>query len=114
MKYSVYNENKYNATIHKNDNKLDVKVGNSYNKKHVPGTVFEYGVTAVNGKSGSTGNAAWLQVEAGDQTSKLEFQNSAASVETFTVTLTEETTVYFYRVDGKTVNVYDIAITNKA
>lgn len=53
MKYSVYNDNKYNATIKKDDNKLDVRVGNAQNRKHIPGTIFEYGVTSVNGKSGN-------------------------------------------------------------
>lgn len=52
MKYSTYNDNRYNATVHKDNNKLDVKVGNPENKKHVPGAVIEYGVKSVNGKYG--------------------------------------------------------------
>ena len=131
MEYTEYNEaedlngqvSKYGFFI-KTSNGAGIVIGNNAVKYASNGSASDQYVAvvlgagtydiAVNGKSGSSGNAAWLQVEAGDQTSKLEFQNSAASVETFTVTLTEETTVYFYRVDGKTVNVYDIAITNKA
>ena len=52
MKYSTYNDNRYNATVHKDNNKLDVKVGNPENKKHIPGAVIEYGVKSVNGKYG--------------------------------------------------------------
>ena len=52
MKYSTYNDNRYNATVHKDNNTLDVKVGNPENKKHIPGAVIEYGVKSVNGKYG--------------------------------------------------------------
>lgn len=52
MKYSTYNDNRYNATVHKDNNKLDVKVGNPENKKCIPGAVIEYGVKSVNGKYG--------------------------------------------------------------
>lgn len=52
MKYSTYNDNRYNATVHKDNNKLDVKVGNPENKKRIPGAVIEYGVKSVNGKYG--------------------------------------------------------------
>ena len=52
MKYSTYNCNHYNATVTKDHNKLDVKVGNAENEKKVPGAVFEYGVKSVNGKYG--------------------------------------------------------------
>lgn len=53
MKYSVYNgKNQYDATVTKDNNKLDIKVGNPENKKHIPGVIFEYGVKSVNGKYG--------------------------------------------------------------
>ena len=52
MRYSTYNCNQYNATVTKDNNHLDVKVGNAQNDKKVPGTVFEYGVKSVNGKHG--------------------------------------------------------------
>lgn len=52
MRYSTYNDNRYNATVHKDNNKLDVKVGNPENKKHIPGSIIEYGVKSVNGKYG--------------------------------------------------------------
>lgn len=52
MRYSTYNDNRYNATVHKDNNKLDVKVGNPENKKHIPSSIIEYGVKSVNGKYG--------------------------------------------------------------
>lgn len=52
MKYSTYNDNHYNATVTKDHNKLDIKVGNVENKKRIPGAIFEYGVKSVNGKYG--------------------------------------------------------------
>lgn len=64
----------------------------------------------VNAKSGSTGNKAYLTVDSGTATA-LEFLNDGASNQTTTITLTETTTVYFYRTGGKTVNVYSINIT---
>jgi hypothetical protein len=52
MRYSTYNCNQYNATVTKDNNHVDIKVGNAQNDKRVPGTVFEYGVKSVNGKYG--------------------------------------------------------------
>lgn len=53
MRYSTYNCNQYNATVTKDNNHLDVKVGNTQNDKRVPGTIFEYGVKSVNEKYGN-------------------------------------------------------------
>lgn len=66
----------------------------------------------VNAKSGSTGSAATFAVNAGTATS-LTFQNDAASDQTTEITLTETTTVYFYRNGGKTINLYSININKK-
>ena len=131
MKYTEYDAesnldgqtSKYGFTI-KTSNGAGIVIGNNAVKYASNGSNADQYVAvtlaagtyeiAVNGKSGSSGAQAFLNVEAGDNVTKLTFENSAASVEKVNVTLTEETTVYFYRVDGKTVNVYDIAITNKA
>ena len=131
MKYTEYDAesnldgqtSKYGFTI-KTSNGAGIVIGNNAVKYASNGSNADQYVAvtlaagtyeiAINGKSGSSGAQAFLNVEAGDNVTKLTFENSAASVEKVNVTLTEETTVYFYRVDGKTVNVYDIAITNKA
>lgn len=131
MKYTEYDaesnldgqSSKYGFTI-KTSNGSGIIIGNNSVKYASNGSNADQYVAvtlaagtyeiAVNAKSGSSGNQAFLNVEAGDNVTKLTFENSGASVGKVNVTLTEETTVYFYRVDGKTVNVYDIAITNKA
>ncbi len=64
----------------------------------------------VNAKSGSTGNNAFLAVSDGTTEQKLTFSNDGASDQTVEVTLSAAGTLYFYRVDGKTVNIYTITI----
>ena len=69
-------------------------------------------LVTVNAKSGSSGNNATLAVDPGTAVS-LTFANDAASDQSTTVTLTEETTVYFYRNGGKTVNLYTISVVKQ-